>query len=156
MKYETVGERIKRFRKDKKMTQEELAKKVGIGRVSLTRIETNRQEAKGFLLMRIADALETTTDALLKGKTPFTQDIQRVRPAFAKITLTTGKMIFVPEYERVAATIAEAEKNGCQFIFTDVAVIRVKAIDSIEKESTDGRERNDGRADEEMVQNQEN
>jgi DNA-binding XRE family transcriptional regulator len=52
------GANIKYFRKKLKMTQSELSLKVGISRVYLARIETNRQYPALKTLMDIADCLK--------------------------------------------------------------------------------------------------
>ena len=64
----TIGERIKEIRKNKKMTQKELASKLGISFQALAQWENNLRNPKQESLERIAEALEVTTD-YLKGKT---------------------------------------------------------------------------------------
>lgn len=60
-----MGYRVEELRKGKGMTQEELAKKSGISRQSISAIEKNRvSQVKSGTLLAIAEALDTTIDNL--------------------------------------------------------------------------------------------
>ena len=60
-----MGYRVEELRKEKGMTQEELAKKSGISRQSISAIEKNRvKQVKSGTLIAIAEALGTTIDNL--------------------------------------------------------------------------------------------
>lgn len=52
-----TGERIKKARKNAKMTQKELGEKCGINEANIRKYESNRQNPKNETLGRIADAL---------------------------------------------------------------------------------------------------
>lgn len=52
-----LGERIKKLRKERELTQEALAKAVGISRIQMTRIETDLSKPGLETLMRLADVL---------------------------------------------------------------------------------------------------
>ena len=54
----TVGERIKRERKKKGLTQKELAEKLGVSVVSVQRYEAEDRGVKSDTLKRIADILD--------------------------------------------------------------------------------------------------
>lgn len=61
--------RVRQIREEKKMSQEELEKKSGISRQTISAIENNRAgEVKIGTLMAIANALETTIDSLFFQK----------------------------------------------------------------------------------------
>lgn len=61
--------RVRQIREEKKMSQEELEKKSGISRQTISAIENNRAgEVKIGTLMAIANALETTIDNLFFQK----------------------------------------------------------------------------------------
>jgi len=64
----SIGKRIKKLREQQDKTQEELAEKAGITRSALANYESGVREPKGIILVRIAEALKTTTDYLLTGK----------------------------------------------------------------------------------------
>ena len=62
----TIGERIKQRRLELKMSQEELAQKVGYkSRTSINKIELNGREIRQSKIKAIADALETTPDYIM-------------------------------------------------------------------------------------------
>ena len=64
-----VGQRIKTVRKALGMTQTELAKKAGINLMTLSKIENvELHEMKTGTLVKIAQALNVSTDFLLCGK----------------------------------------------------------------------------------------
>ncbi|OQJ67667.1 transcriptional regulator, partial [Leuconostoc pseudomesenteroides] len=60
--------RIKELRKQKKLTQSELAKKINASRMAIANYETDRNNPSYAMLSLIADALDTTVD-YLQGKT---------------------------------------------------------------------------------------
>jgi putative transcriptional regulator len=61
--------RVRQIREQKKMSQEELERKSGISRQTISAIENNRAgEAKIGTLMAIANALDTTVDNLFFEK----------------------------------------------------------------------------------------
>lgn len=75
MKYILFGERIRRFRKSRNITQEELAEAVGISLSFLGHIERGTRKPSIETLIRIASALSTTTDELLKDSISSKRDI---------------------------------------------------------------------------------
>jgi len=64
----TIGERIKRLREEKDLTQRELADKIQISYSVMNRIESGERAIRDEELKKIADVLETTADYLL-GRT---------------------------------------------------------------------------------------
>jgi Predicted transcriptional regulators len=60
-----LGERITKLREEKKLTQEELAPKIGITRAALSHYEKNRREPDNDTLRKLADFFDVTTDYLL-------------------------------------------------------------------------------------------
>lgn len=63
----TIGERIKELRVNKKFTQTELAKLVGLSYIQIGRYETQKSNPSSDVLQRLATALDTTTDFLMQG-----------------------------------------------------------------------------------------
>ena len=61
----TVGERIKYFRKKRKMTQEQLAELTGIHPVSIRKYETNKMQPQIEQIERIASNLQVNTNAII-------------------------------------------------------------------------------------------
>lgn len=60
-----VGDRIKELRIKKKLTQKDMAKKIGTGRANYAHMENNRVEIRHELLQAISNELEVSTDYLL-------------------------------------------------------------------------------------------
>ena len=61
-----IGRNIKIARKYKRITQEELAEKIGLSRTSITNIEVGKQTPSIQLIMDMAEILETSVSELLK------------------------------------------------------------------------------------------
>ena len=78
---ETIGERVARLRKERGYTQAELAEKVGIIQTIVSAIETNALKLSAEMAIRVALALEISTDDLLmpaKKKRPGRKPTRRV------------------------------------------------------------------------------
>lgn len=60
-----LGERISRTRKNQGMTQEELAEKADIGRVTISRLENGEQSPRYHTFAKLAEALGVETSQLL-------------------------------------------------------------------------------------------
>lgn len=65
---ETIGSRIAKFRKEKGMTQEDLASKLGVSSQAVSKWETDVSCPDISLLPLLAKQLGITTDELLTGK----------------------------------------------------------------------------------------
>lgn len=64
---ETLGERLRRLRKEKNLTQVELAKKSGVGQSAIGNIEAGTR-GYGVSVLAIAKALETSPEYLQMDK----------------------------------------------------------------------------------------
>lgn len=64
-----IGNNLKRLRKTKKLTQEDVAKVLNISRQAYCRYENNQRELSLSTLCQLADLFEETTDAIL-GREP--------------------------------------------------------------------------------------
>jgi transcriptional regulator with XRE-family HTH domain len=62
---ETIGQRLARLRKQRGYTQTELAEKMGSRQVLISAYETDRIALSAEIAVRLAVALEVTTDELL-------------------------------------------------------------------------------------------
>ena len=65
MDYKAIGQRVRRVRKAKNMTQETLAELVNISTVYVSHIETGSGKPSLPIIVAIADALDVSVDALL-------------------------------------------------------------------------------------------
>ena len=88
---ETIGNRIAKFRKEKNMTQEELANLLGVSSQAVSKWENDASCPDISLLPQLCEVLGTTADELLTGKNnevrmvppeqrkPFDQLVMRVK-----------------------------------------------------------------------------
>lgn len=60
-----LGKRLKRLRKDKKLTQEQLGRKINVTKVSISGYENGNRSPDTETLQKIADFFDVTTDYLL-------------------------------------------------------------------------------------------
>jgi transcriptional regulator with XRE-family HTH domain len=66
-----LGQRIKELRKEKKMTQEELGKILGVSKVSISGYENDTRQPDNESLVKLANFFNVTTDYLLgENNTP--------------------------------------------------------------------------------------
>ncbi len=79
MDYYKLGQRIRKFRKANKLSQEQLAEKIGISVTHLSHIETGNTKLSLSVFVAIAEALSVQADELLydapDGKNLAKQDI---------------------------------------------------------------------------------
>lgn len=79
MDYYKIGERIRKYRKDRNMSQEELAEQVGISVTHMSHIETGNTKLSLPVFVDIANVLQIQTDSLLKdelhGKVAITNEL---------------------------------------------------------------------------------
>lgn len=72
-----VGETIKHLREQQGLSQNDLAKKAGLGRSTIARIENGNPKYKYDSLEKIANALSTTTASLLDVPGKSSQSVQK-------------------------------------------------------------------------------
>lgn len=60
-----IGQRIRDLRKQKRMSQTELAKSAGVSQTTVTAWETGKAEPSSSAVARLADIFNVTTDYLL-------------------------------------------------------------------------------------------
>lgn len=82
--YSEIGELVRAYRERINLTQEALARMVGLTRTSITNIERGRQQVLVHLLFLIADALGITPDALLPQKGKHTKASDELPDRFAR------------------------------------------------------------------------
>lgn len=90
----TTGERISDIRKARGLTQLELSEKLGIVRATLTDYERGRSRIYDEMIIRIAKALEVSTDRLLGFGSKETED--KISLRFTKRIRELEKL---PEYK---------------------------------------------------------
>lgn len=86
--YNNIGQRVRNQRKIVKMTQDQLAAKIGVTRTSITNIEAGTQKLSIYLLYSIAIALELEITAIL----PLISEVEGELPETVQVEGYTGKM----------------------------------------------------------------
>ena len=81
--YKSIGDRIKRYRIDKKLSQEDLAAKIGIGFKHISNIERGYKGISLEKVIDIANALDVSaddllTDSLKHSSSPVSTEIQDI------------------------------------------------------------------------------
>ena len=83
MDYYEIGQRIRKFRKANRLSQEQLAEMVGISTTHMSHIETGNTKLSLPVLVDIANALSVQTDAIIYetpmiNKTTIKQEISEI------------------------------------------------------------------------------
>lgn len=101
-----IGQRLKRARLNKKMTQDSLAKQLGVSVAFLSRIESGTSHVNLKRLSQICDILGTTEGEILNGTASSSQRylVSDFNELLRKCSPNKQKLIY-----RVAKAIAEEE-----------------------------------------------
>ena len=90
MNYETLGQRIRKYRKQKKYTLEQLAERLDVSTTFIGQIERATGKPSLETLVKIANALEVSADALLfddlKEKSGLSHFLKRVEELTSSFT----------------------------------------------------------------------
>lgn len=71
---ETLGLRLARIRKERGMTQQQLAERTGLIQVLISDYERGKLRLNAEMILRFADVLGVTTDELLRGEKDATSE----------------------------------------------------------------------------------
>lgn len=77
MNYYAIGQRIRKIRKARGLSQEELAERAGISTTHMSHIETGNTKLSLSVLVDLASALEVRTDELLYDETAGGRSVSR-------------------------------------------------------------------------------
>lgn len=94
---ELIGQRIRRERMDRSMTQRELAEAVDVGVPHISKIEAGRENPSDDLLCRIANVLGCDTDEFLLVARRIPQDLMERLAADPRESLEYLRQWKVPE-----------------------------------------------------------
>ena len=61
-----IGDRLRDLRKRRLLTQEQLAKRSGVGIATIVRVERNQVEPRGSTIRKLAEALRVEPEELVK------------------------------------------------------------------------------------------
>lgn len=106
-KHKEMGRRLRQARERVGLSQEEVAEKLGVDRVTVTQWESGRRRPSHDHLIRLAELYRTTTDALL-GVSSTSRDDVGVRDATNELTLEERLMRVL---EDLAASLREREET---------------------------------------------
>ena len=81
----TFGERLRKLRKERHLTQEELSKKTGIAKQTISNTETDRSYPESETIRLLANVLQVSTSELL-GEDLLLSDQKLTPREFAMIT----------------------------------------------------------------------
>ena len=83
LNYREIGKRIRRYRRAKELSQDNLAEMIGLSQVHIGHIETGAVKMSLSTLVSIANALGVSPDVLLSGEAYHSTEI--LRDEFAKL-----------------------------------------------------------------------
>ncbi len=115
----TIGANIRRLRRARGLTQEQLAERAEVGRHFLSDIETGRRRASVHTLVRLTQALETSADLILGLRSvakhasnvpvdylllkPLWEELREVPPEYSRIVVRTARRI-ARDFKRVTGS----------------------------------------------------
>lgn len=105
MDYYAIGQRIRKIRKARGLSQEQLAEKVGISTTHMSHIETANTKLSLSVFVDIAEALEIQTDALLYDNSR--ESVSRTLDELSKLLEKCDA-----KQARIIAEIAKATKES--------------------------------------------
>ncbi|WP_144461031.1 helix-turn-helix domain-containing protein [Siminovitchia fortis] len=94
-----LGDRLKKLRNERKITQEELGKKVNVIKVSISGYENGNRNPDTETLQKLADFFEVSTDYLL-GRTDNNEINNKVTVAGQEITLSPEELKVFEELKK--------------------------------------------------------
>jgi transcriptional regulator with XRE-family HTH domain len=103
------GSRLQRFREIRNLTQAELGRRAGMAAASVSHFETGQRSPSLESLVKLADALEISTDALL-GRAELDQDSgTKIDPIFLRASQASSDTL--DTVRRVTAAILSGVEN---------------------------------------------
>lgn len=121
-----IGTNIRRLRRARGMTQEQLAERAEIGRHFLSDIETGRRRASVHTLVRLARSLGSSADVILGLRAPsghrpdvdylllkpLWQELREVPPEYGRLVVRAARRI-ARDFKALAGSPARRrERNG--------------------------------------------
>lgn len=113
---ETLGIRLKQLRKEQKLTQQQLADKVGVSKTSVIYWEKDENIPKHESLMLLSNALNCTPEWLLTGgekssSTSPTKDEAYITPLEFRSSYENKNTISIPVHKNVKASCGDGVAN---------------------------------------------
>ena len=127
---ETIGNRIQRFRKEKGLTQEELAAQLGVSSQAVSKWENDASCPDISLLPQLCRVLGITTDELLTGK----NDEVRLLPADQRKSLdelTLRVKVDSAQGNKVRVNLPMSLVKVCLELGVDIVPNHAEGMDSL-------------------------
>ena len=102
MDYYAVGQRIRKVRKARGLSQEELAEKVGISTTHMSHIETGNTKMSLPIFVELAAVLEVRTDELLHDDSPASRSASAAHIADILDNCTTQQIRIIEDIVKAA------------------------------------------------------
>lgn len=119
----SIGERITELRKERNISQGQLAEALEVSRQAVSKWEKDLSSPDSLRLIKLADLLDTDVEYLTTGRKS-----QAIRPPVVLETVKTVEKIVEKPVVRVVEKIVQVEKPVTQYIEKPVIkkVVRVK------------------------------
>lgn len=114
-KQETMGERIRRLRKERQLTQQDLADALYIANKSkISRVENDREELTLHQMASVAKILHTTMDYLVTGELPDVSDplLEEAVAKFQKLQSREEKRAAIIMLEQMIVLVHAGQNAG--------------------------------------------
>ena len=114
MNKEKFGKLIKKLRRDKNLTLEQVAKKVGVSIVNISHIERGQSGASRKVIQKLAKALDYDADKLLAAADEIGEDVEKIIrkiPSAVPDFLRTAKNLSKDEWESLTDQIKEMKNK---------------------------------------------
>ena len=95
----SIGEQIRRYRREQDLTQAELADRVGINKQNISRYESGRVEPRKTTLRKLAEVFGISIDELMGTIAPANDDAVPQDPKLLKLI---GEVEKLPEKDKEA------------------------------------------------------
>lgn len=106
-----VGEKIKEFRKNNKLNQSDLAKKIGVSNTSISEYERGNVNIDADTLFQLADALNVKVDDFFPARNTESSPIDLLNELKGINLDTEYLMIFKEMFEKASAMNGEERKS---------------------------------------------
>lgn len=117
MNQENIGKFIAKLRKEKKLTQEQLAEKLGVTDKSISRWENGKTMPDYSVVQQLCEILEVTVVELLNGEVDKTNEGCIIDLLWVKEKLKTFKFVIIG---LLLMNISEMLRNLLEYINIDV------------------------------------
>ena len=111
-----IGEKIKYYREQRGLTQEDLAKRLNISRQSISRYESGDRATNQDFLFELADIFEVNIDDFFPPRENFVTKVQEIINIPVLGTITCGEPILAEEnIESYREEVADLTPSGTVF-----------------------------------------